>query len=77
MDATELARIRANPAFQELERKRSSFGWTLAVVMFAIYMAFILLVAFVHGVVAQPIGSGTLHLGLPARPRRHRAGRSC
>ncbi len=65
MDATELARIRSNPAFQELERKRNSFGWSLAVVMVAVYMAFIFLVAFDHSLVAQPIGSGTLTLAFP------------
>ena len=65
MDATELARIRNNPAFQELARKRNSFGWTLAVVMFLIYMGFMFLVAFDHTLVAQPIGSGTLTLAFP------------
>ena len=65
MDATELARIRMNPAFQELERKRNSFGWTLAVVMFVVYMGFIFLVAFDHALVAQSFGSGTLTLAFP------------
>ena len=65
MDATELARIRNNPAFQELCRKRNSFGWTLAVVMFVIYMTFIFLVAFDHALVAQPIGAGPLTLAFP------------
>ncbi len=65
MEATDLVRIRANPAFHELERKRSSFSWTLAAVMFVVYMAFILLVAFFHSVVAQPIGSGPLTLAFP------------
>ncbi len=65
MNAVELARIRNNPAFQELARKRSSFGWTLAVVMFVIYMTFIFLVAFDHALVAEPIGSGTLTLAFP------------
>ena len=65
MDATEIMRMRANPVFQELERKRSSFGWTLAIVMFVIYMGFMFLVAFDHSIVAQPIGSGTLTLAFP------------
>ena len=65
MNANELARIRTDPAFMELERKRNSFSWTLAVVMFVIYMGFIFLVAFDHSIVAQPIGSGTLTLAFP------------
>ena len=65
MDATELARIKANPAFQELERKRNGFGWTLAVVMVVVYMAFIFLVAFDHALVAGPAGSPPLTLAFP------------
>ena len=65
LDTSDLARIRNNPAFQELVRKRNSFGWTLAVVMVVVYMAFIFLVAFAHSVVAEQIGSGTLTLAFP------------
>ena len=65
MDATDLARIRANPAFRELETKRTSFGWTLAVVMVVIYMTFIFLVAFDHSLVASQIGTGPLTLAFP------------
>ena len=65
MDATDIARIKNNPAFRELERKRSSFSWTLAVIMFLIYMGFIFLVAFDHSLVAEAIGSGTLTLAFP------------
>ncbi len=65
MDTAESVRIRNNPAFLQLERKRSVFSWTLAVVMFTVYMGFILLVAFDHALVAQPIGSGPLTLAFP------------
>ena len=65
LDTSDLARIRANPAFQDLVRKRNGFGWTLAAVMVVVYMAFILLVAFDHALVAQPIGSGPLTLAFP------------
>ena len=65
MDAAELIRIRDNPSFKELERKRSVFSWSLAVIMSAIYMAFILLVAFGHDFVAQQIGTGGLTLAFP------------
>ena len=65
MDGTEVARIRSSAAFRELESKRNSFGWTLAAAMFAVYMGFILLVAFGHGIVAEPIGDGPLTLAFP------------
>jgi len=65
MNETDLAQIRNNPAFVELERKRNTFSWTLAVLTFAVYMGFILLVAFDHALVAEPIGSGPLTLAFP------------
>ena len=40
------ARIKANPAFNELERKRGTFGWSLTVLMLVIYYGFVFLVAF-------------------------------
>ena len=65
MDSVELARIRNSPAFQELVRKRTSFGWSLAAVMFVVYMGFIFMVAFAHDVVAAPIGNGPLTVAFP------------
>ncbi len=65
MDATELARIRSHPKFKQLERKRSRFGWSLAAIMLVIYMAFIVLVAFGHGVVASVTGPGPITLAFP------------
>ena len=41
--------ITNNPRFQELVRERSSFAWTLSIVMLVIYYGFILLVAFGKG----------------------------
>ena len=65
MDASEIARIKAMPAFQELVRKRSGFGWTLTIAMIAVYFAFMLLVAFGHALIAEPIGLGVLTLAFP------------
>ncbi len=65
MDAAELLRIKNNPAFIELERKRNSFSWTLAALMLVIYMGFIFLVAFDKAIVSQPIGSGVMTLAFP------------
>jgi uncharacterized membrane protein (DUF485 family) len=54
-----------NPKFQELVRRRSSFAWTLAIIMLVIYYGFILLVAFGKGFLATRIGSGVMTVGIP------------
>jgi uncharacterized membrane protein (DUF485 family) len=53
-----------NPKFQELVRTRSGFAWTLAAVMLAIYLGFILLVAFARDLMAVKIGGGVTSLGI-------------
>lgn len=53
-----------DPRFVELVRSRSTFAWTLSVVMLAVYLAFILLVAFFPEVMATKIGGGTTSLGI-------------
>ncbi|OYU73623.1 MAG: hypothetical protein CFE45_36815, partial [Burkholderiales bacterium PBB5] len=37
MTDTVVARIRANPKYHELRRKRSSFGWWLTLLMMVVY----------------------------------------
>ena len=57
-------RILSNPKFQELVRTRSGFAWTLSAVMLAIYLGFILLVAFARDLMATKIGGGVTSLGI-------------
>lgn len=64
MDAQDVRRIQDSHAFQELERRRNSFSWTMTAVMLAIYFGFILLVAFGGGFVATPI-SGPITVAFP------------
>lgn len=64
MAFAEHERIVQNPRFQELVRRRSSFAWTLAAVMLAIYLSFILAVAFAPGLMAAKIGSGVTSFGI-------------
>ena len=59
------ARIRANPKYQELKRKRSSFGWWLTLLMMVVYYGYIALIAFNKPFLAQPIGAGVTTLGIP------------
>jgi uncharacterized membrane protein (DUF485 family) len=63
--AADLQKIVQSPKFQELVRSRSSLGWSLTWVMLAIYLGFILLVAFGKGFLATPIGSGVMTWGIP------------
>ena len=59
------ARIRANPKYQELKRKRSSFGWWLTLLMMVVYYGYIALIAWNKPFLAQPLGTGVTSLGVP------------
>lgn len=53
-------KIRANPKFQELVSKRTTFAWTLSAAMLSIYFGFILLIAYGKSFLGQPLsGAGT------------------
>ena len=61
------ARIRANPKYQELKRKRNRFGWLLAVCMLVVYYGYIALIAFNKEFLSLPLfkdGSVTT-IGVP------------
>ncbi|GCL61687.1 DUF485 domain-containing protein [Pseudaquabacterium pictum] len=60
-----VARIRANPKYQELKRKRSSFGWWLTLLMMVVYYGYIALIAWNKPFLAQPLGNGVTTLGVP------------
>ena len=60
-----VARIEANPKYQELKRKRSSFGWALTILMLIVYYGYIGLIAFDKPFLAQPFGAGVTSLGIP------------
>ena len=64
MDDQMAARIRANPRFIELERKRKRFAWTLTIIMLAIYYGFLALVAFVPNWIGAPF-IGSVTIGFP------------
>jgi uncharacterized membrane protein (DUF485 family) len=60
-----VARIQANPKYQELKRKRSGFGWWLTLLMMVVYYGYIALIAWNKPFLAQPIGAGVTSLGIP------------
>jgi uncharacterized membrane protein (DUF485 family) len=58
-------RIAAHPKYKELKAKRSSFGWTLTILMMVVYYGFIGLVAFDKSFLAQKMGAGVMTIGMP------------
>ncbi len=64
MDDQACARLRASPAFQELERSRGALGLTLTIAILLIYFGFVGLVAFAPALLGTPV-FGTMTLGFP------------
>jgi len=60
-----VARIQANPKYQELKRKRSSFGWWLTLAMMVVYYGYIALIAWNKEFLSQPLGTGVTTIGVP------------
>ena len=65
MDASLAARIAADPNYQALKAKRSSFGWMLTVAMLIVYYGFIILIAFRKDVLSARMGDGVMTWGIP------------
>lgn len=63
-DAT-VTRIKNNPKYHELKRKRSSFGWILTFLMMVVYYGYIALIAFNKEFLARPLGDGVTTIGVP------------
>ncbi len=58
------SRLLADPVFQSLVRERTSFAWTMSLLMLAIYLAFILLSAFGKSFMAATIGGSSVSWGI-------------
>ena len=59
-------KVRANPRFAELAKKRTGFALTLTGIVMAAYYALMMLVAFAPDVLHKPISEGgTLTIGIP------------
>ena len=63
MDEKTLARIQGDPNYQALVKERSSFGWTLAILMLILYYGYIAIVAFDPAVIGVKVG-GMITIGL-------------
>lgn len=60
-----IARIKANPKYQELKRKRNVFGWSLCILMMIVYYGYISLIAFNKEFLSLPLGNGVTTIGVP------------
>lgn len=59
-------KVKSNPKYHELVSKRSTFAWTLTVIMLVIYYGFVLIIAFNKEFLSQPLWSGsTTTVGIP------------
>ncbi len=65
MDPELIAKIKANPQYNELVRKRSSFARVLTIMMLLIYFGFVLLIAFNKPFLATPLAGGVTTIGIP------------
>jgi uncharacterized membrane protein (DUF485 family) len=65
MEDNLVRKITSNPAYQELKRKRTSFGIWLTISMLVVYYGFILLVAFNKQLLSTRLGEGVMTLGMP------------
>ena len=60
-------RMRSNPKFHELVKRRSRFAWILSLITLTAFYGFVMLVAFQPAVVGSPIGEGSQYtLGVVA-----------
>lgn len=58
-------RVRNNPKFSKLVKKRSGLAWGLSTVVFALYCSFIMLIALSPETLGEPIGGGVMTVGIP------------
>ena len=60
-----IEKVKRDPEFLALERRRARLAWGLSAAMAVIYFGFILLVAFAPAWLATPLGTGTTTIGIP------------
>ena len=65
MNEDVLKRVQQNPKFAELVHKKTTFGWTLSIVMLVIYYGFILILAFTPKSLGASLSGGVITVGMP------------
>ena len=65
MDQDVVQRVKADPNYHKLVKKRSRFGWILTWSMMVVYYGFTLLCAFNKEFMGSRIGDGVMTWGIP------------
>ena len=58
-------KVRNNPKYIELVKKRSSFAWKLSLLILSVYYAFIMAIAFSPDILGKTIGNSVTTIGMP------------
>jgi len=58
-------KVRNNPKYIELIKKRSSFAWRLSLLVLSVYYIFIMVIAFSPETLGQTIGNSVTTIGIP------------
>lgn len=64
MTDADIQRIAQDDRYRLLVAKRTRLTWALSLLMLALYLGFLLLVAFDKPFMARPIGDGVLSIGI-------------
>lgn len=59
-----IEKVKRDPEFHTLVRRRARLAWSLTAATLAIYFGFILLVAFAPETLATPLGTGSMTIGI-------------
>ena len=65
LSAQQVERIKANPTYRSLVRRRMRLALWLTAIMLAAFFGFTLAVAFDKEALATPIGNGVTSVGIP------------
>lgn len=65
MEDVTVAKIVANPKYQQLIHTRGRFGWTLAIIMLVVYYGYTAIIAFDKELFHQRLGEGVMTVGIP------------
>jgi len=63
--AAEAPQLASDDRYVALVQRRTRFGWILSAVMLAIYLGYILVIAFRRDILAQTLGDGVTTVGIP------------
>ncbi len=64
MNKQVIEKIKNNPSYQELVKRRSAYAWKMTIAMLVVYYAFILTIAFAPQVLGTSMG-GVMTIGIP------------